>query len=265
MVCLARHLATFVLLTGLSEVRTQTEEDMPEIAGVSHDNAGGEGEEVAAEDADDQQVDDRPVRTWTPPPKLKYPHPMKIPESYDHFMNMVNLERNGGKFVFAKFYIPSPYDDLFHHFQRLSHIYRDSPDIDILSIDCQEAPKICETMGINSIPYLLYWDHDSDVNGTMYEGYHTVQDMQAFIQEELQAFPRMCDFHHKTQCSPKERTYLNQWEHKNLDEIEVELRRLDKALKKKLTHDMRHTLQWEVSMCYRLKKHLQGKLREEEL
>lgn len=274
MVLAAWSLATLSLLTVLPIM----------LAGPpSPTTPGSDGEDadqqVATEDdPEDQQVDDGlPKRVYKPPPKFRPHHHqvVKVPEHYDEFMKMIDLERNGGKFVFAKFYVPLPVgaDQLSPHFSRLASIYKDSPDVDIISVDCEQMPDICTAMGINALPYLLYWDHDSDVNGTMYEGYHTIQDMKSFIEEELGAYPRECDFHHKKMCSPRERAYLKYWEDhlaphvpdNHLNEVETELKRLDKALKVKLTIPERHTLQWEVSMCVRLKKHIQGKLAKEEL
>mmetsp|Transcript_23795 Transcript_23795/g.45359 ORF Transcript_23795/g.45359 Transcript_23795/m.45359 type:complete len:279 (+) Transcript_23795:97-933(+) len=278
MVHLAWRLATLSVLTALPTVHARPPSGAPSDGEmVSAEDDASEDQQLAeGEDPDDQQVDDgRPKRIYKPPPKFRPHHhqPMKIPHHYDEFMDMINLDRNGGKFIFAKFYIPNPGDTLSPHFHRLSMIYRDSADVDIISVDCEVHPQICETLGIQTIPYLLYWDHDSDVNGTMYEGYHTIQDMKAFIEEELGAYPRECDFHHKKMCSPRERAYLKDWEDKlavhvpdnHLKEVERELKRLDKALKVKLTISDRHTYQWEVSMCVRLKKHIQGKLTKEEL
>lgn len=273
MVHLAWHLATLSVLTALPTALAKPPSGGPPSGGPPSefqqalDPTDGEGD-----DEDGYEVD--VPRKYVPPPKMKTHHPMKIPLTYEQFREHINLDRNGGKFVFAKFYIPNPKDlSLTAHFHRLSQIFHDSPDLDLLSIDCTHVPEICEKVGISTLPYLLYWDHDSDENGTMYEGYHTIQDMKNFIEEELGAQIRSCDFHHKTMCSPRERGYLQDWEKRlevhvadnHLHEVERELKRLDKALKVKLTIHERHVLQWEVSMCVRLKKHIQGKLSKDEL
>ena len=120
----------------------------------------------------------------------------------------------------------------------------------IADVNCSEESELCEANNVQGYPTIHYY-----VNGIKYDytGGRGVEDLTTFVNEELMPKCIINDTssnnnNDKNMCNEKEKSYIQKWNDKTLEEKKKELIRLNKMSGKMMKNDLKIWLRQRISI-----------------
>jgi len=125
---------------------------------------------------------------------------------------------------------------------KLGDEYGSNPHVRIAEVDCSRfvtttdedgtmwsRESLCQRFNVRSYPTLMAYDGETGVIGKNYTGGHGLDDMVAYINDELAKFCLLDESGEATgeQCTDSDRSFLRNWREKNQEDAETELLRLE--------------------------------------
>jgi len=99
-----------------------------------------------------------------------------------------------------------------------------SSSVLIADVDCTaEGQPLCDKYGVQGYPTIKYFK-DGDTEGEDYRGGRDFDSLKGFVEENLEV---KCDVNDPSECSDKEKAYIEKMKAKSAEERQKQLKRLD--------------------------------------
>eukprot|EP00542_Grammatophora_oceanica_P012517 CAMPEP_0194044490 /NCGR_PEP_ID=MMETSP0009_2-20130614/15948_1 /TAXON_ID=210454 /ORGANISM="Grammatophora oceanica, Strain CCMP 410" /LENGTH=194 /DNA_ID=CAMNT_0038689021 /DNA_START=70 /DNA_END=651 /DNA_ORIENTATION=+ len=136
-----------------------------------------------------------------------------------------------GKHIFVKAFAPwcEHCQAMEGEFKQLYEKYASSENLLIAEVDCTEEEALCEEMGVDGYPQVMYGDPDAHHN---FEADRDFETMAAFIESEKLA-DAICSIKHKENCDATTRAAYESLEARSLEELKQMQEDVEKELIKK--------------------------------
>jgi len=112
----------------------------------------------------------------------------------------------------------------------LAKTYADSPNVQIVDVDCIDAGKsICSEMGVQGFPTLKYFTQKTGKSGAAYSGGRDLAALKTFIEKNLNT--KKCDVNNLDGCSAQEKTFIEKQKERTPEERTAERKEKEAELK----------------------------------
>jgi protein disulfide-isomerase A6 len=164
-------------------------------------------------------------------------------------LTMANFESTlAGKNGFVKFFAPwcGHCKSMKPAWDQLGGEYAGSSSVVIGDADCTDSAKeICEKLGVSGYPTIKYFK-DGDVSvGEPYKGGRDYDSLKKFVENELEV---KCDANNvaQTDCSDKEKDFIDKMKGKTAEERKKQLTRLQNMKDGKMKPDLKQWLMQRI-------------------
>jgi len=131
---------------------------------------------------------------------------------------------------------------------RLGSEYADSSVL-IGDVDCTaEGESLCEKFEVRGYPTIKYFK-DGDENGEDYQGGRDYASLKKLVEDELEV---KCNVNDPSECSEKERGYIEKMKVKTAEERASQLARLDGMTEGKMKAELRQWLGQRIRILKQL-------------
>ena len=131
---------------------------------------------------------------------------------------------------------------------RLGSEYADSSVL-IGDVDCTaEGESLCEKFEVRGYPTIKYFK-DGDENGEDYQGGRDYASLKKLVEDELEV---KCNVNDPSECSEKERGYIEKMKVKTAEERASQLARLDGVTEGKMKAELRQWLGQRIRILKQL-------------
>ena len=136
-------------------------------------------------------------------------------------------------------------------YDQLSQEYADSSSVVVADVDCTADGKdLCEKYSVRGYPTIKYFV-DGDADGKDYQSGRDYDSLKAFVESTLEI---KCDVKDPTECSDKEKAYIEKMKDKPSEERVKKIARLDSMKGESMKADLK---MW-VTQRLRILKSLEG-------
>ena len=133
-------------------------------------------------------------------------------------------------------------------FEKLGTNY-DASSVIIGDSDCTASGKeLCERFSVSGYPTIKYFK-DGDKDGKDYSGGRSYDDLEKFVKDELEA---KCDIKEPTDCTDKEKKYIEKMKAKSAEDIKKQLDRLDGMKSGSMKPDLKQWLMQRLRILKQL-------------
>jgi len=157
---------------------------------------------------------------------------------------------NSGKNSFVKFFAPwcGHCKAAKPHWDKLGAEYAASSSVLIGDVDCTVEESLCSKFGVRGYPTIKYW-----VNGEQkdYQGGRDYDDFKKFTEETLE---RQCLLDDQSDCSTREKEFIEKTKGKDQAEITKQLERLAPMLKGSMKPELKAWVAQRINILKQLKK-----------
>jgi len=138
----------------------------------------------------------------------------------------------------------------------LGEEYAGSSSVLIGDVDCTAAGSdLCDEMKVQGYPTIKYFK-DGDMEGESYKGGRDKESLKKFVEEELS---KWCDIETLSDCTEKEKKYIEKMKTKSTDDVSNQIARLDSMKDGSMKPELK---QW-IHQRLRILNHISGNVEEE--
>jgi protein disulfide-isomerase A6 len=132
---------------------------------------------------------------------------------------------------------------------QLSTEYASSSSVVVADVDCTVEQDLCSDYDVRGYPTIKYFSSDSPEKGTDYSGGRNFDDLNKFVEDELEV---KCLLEDPSGCTEKEVDFMGKWKGKGKDDFASQLARLEKMAGGKMTPDLKKWLMQRISILKQL-------------
>ncbi|KAG7355951.1 thioredoxin [Nitzschia inconspicua] len=119
---------------------------------------------------------------------------------------------------------------------QLGDEYAASSSVVIADVDCTASgEELCESFEIRGYPTIKYF-LDGDSKGQDYQGGRDFDSLKTFVEENLEV---KCDVRNPTECSEKEKSYIEKMKAKSKDDRVKQIIRLEGMVGESMKADLK--------------------------
>mmetsp|Transcript_10805 Transcript_10805/g.12368 ORF Transcript_10805/g.12368 Transcript_10805/m.12368 type:complete len:144 (-) Transcript_10805:335-766(-) len=137
---------------------------------------------------------------------------------------------------------------------QLGSEFADSSSVLIGDADCTDSAKsLCEKFQVQGYPTIKYFKDGDMTDGDDYKGGRDIDSLRKFIDDELAV---KCNVNDVSECTEKEKSYIEKMKEKTLEDRKAQLERLSKMQGSSMKAELKRWLNQRLNILKGLDQEL---------